>query len=98
MYLVLTRGKGEKILLSGGIEIVVVEVKGDGRVQLGIHAPPDIKIAREIDPAPVTKWKCPVCDTKTTIPAYDLANIGCPYCGPCAETGRDDHQELEPDA
>jgi len=43
--LVLTRRKGESILLSGGITLTVVHVK-EGRVKLGIEAPRQTKIVR----------------------------------------------------
>ena len=43
--LVLTRRKGESILLSGGITLTVVRVK-EGRVKLGIEAPRQTKIVR----------------------------------------------------
>ncbi len=43
--LVLTRKKGEEIIISGDIRITVVSV-GDGRVKIGISAPPHIRVDR----------------------------------------------------
>ena len=40
----------------------------------------------------MTKWKCPEGHT-AEVPAYDLAEIGTPYCGECE---RED-VEMEPD-
>lgn len=44
--LVLTRAKGEAIVIGDGIEITVVEVKGD-KVRLGISAPADVAVHRK---------------------------------------------------
>ena len=44
--LTLTRKKNEAIMIDGGIEIQVLEVKGD-KVKIGINAPKDIGIYRE---------------------------------------------------
>jgi carbon storage regulator len=44
--LVLSRKKNERIMLTGGIALSVVEIRGD-RVALGFDAPPDVKIFRE---------------------------------------------------
>ncbi|WP_201389540.1 carbon storage regulator [Ktedonobacter sp. SOSP1-85] len=44
--LVIRRKKGERILLSGNILIEVLEVD-EGRVKLGITAPPEVTIVRE---------------------------------------------------
>lgn len=62
--LVLSRKDGERIVMSGGVRITVVEV-GRGRVKIGIEAPPDIKVWREEllpkdgstpnDPCPIAK-------------------------------------------
>ncbi|KYO64114.1 carbon storage regulator CsrA [Thermovenabulum gondwanense] len=43
--LVLSRKKGEKLLIGDEVEITVVEIEGD-RVKLGIHAPKGVKILR----------------------------------------------------
>lgn len=43
--LVLSRKKDEKIVLSGGIEVSIVQIRGD-RVRLGITAPKDVVIHR----------------------------------------------------
>lgn len=44
--LVLSRKKGEKILIGSGIEIVVVEL-ANNRVRIGIVAPAEVPIHRE---------------------------------------------------
>ncbi|WP_217596237.1 carbon storage regulator CsrA [Cohnella sp. GbtcB17] len=44
--LVLSRKKGQSILIGDGIEIVVVAVEGD-QVKIGINAPPQIKVYRQ---------------------------------------------------
>lgn len=43
--LILTRKKGESIIIDGNIEVTVVECE-DGRVKLGIDAPRNIEILR----------------------------------------------------
>jgi carbon storage regulator len=45
VMLVLSRGKGERILIGDDIEVVVNHVKGD-RVSLGITAPKETRILR----------------------------------------------------
>lgn len=44
--LVLTRKRGERIVIGNNIVITVTEIS-NGRVKLGFDAPPDIKIKRE---------------------------------------------------
>jgi carbon storage regulator len=44
--LVLTRKAGESLILSHGIKITVIEVKGR-QVRIGIEAPPDVTVHRE---------------------------------------------------
>lgn len=44
--LVLSRKKGERIIIGENIVITVVEI-GQGRVRLGFEAPQDVKIWRE---------------------------------------------------
>lgn len=44
--LVLSRKAGESIVIDGGIEVKVVEIR-NGRVRLGFSAPPDVNIRRE---------------------------------------------------
>jgi len=44
--LVLTRKSGEKIVIDGGIEITVLEVRGN-QVRLGIEAPQGVLVLRE---------------------------------------------------
>jgi carbon storage regulator len=44
--LVLSRRKGERILIGNSVILTVVECKG-GRVRLGFHAPQTIGILRE---------------------------------------------------
>ncbi len=45
--LVLTRRKGESIMvgIAGGVEIEIIELRGD-RVRIGITAPPEIAVHR----------------------------------------------------
>ncbi len=43
--LVLTRKRGEKILIGGDITITVVEIRGD-KVRLGIDAPVSVPVNR----------------------------------------------------
>lgn len=44
--LVLTRKKGESIIIGDNVEITVAEVE-EGRVKLGITAPKDVKVLRK---------------------------------------------------
>jgi carbon storage regulator len=44
--LVLTRKTGQSIVIDGGIEITVLEVRG-GQIRLGIAAPVEIKVNRK---------------------------------------------------
>jgi carbon storage regulator len=44
--LVLTRKAGEKILIDGGIEVCIIDVRRDG-VRIGINAPSSTRIQRE---------------------------------------------------
>ena len=44
--LVLTRGKDEAIVIGDGIEVTVLEVKGD-KVKLGITAPASVPVHRK---------------------------------------------------
>ena len=44
--LVLTRTKGQKIMIGNDIVLTVVEVNGD-QVRIGIEAPPEISVYRE---------------------------------------------------
>jgi carbon storage regulator len=44
--LVLTRKIGERIHISGGITITLVEVRGQ-KVRLGVEAPPTVGVLRE---------------------------------------------------
>ncbi len=44
--LVLSRKQGEKVLIDGGIELVIVEISGD-KVRVGINAPKHVKVNRE---------------------------------------------------
>jgi carbon storage regulator len=43
--LILSRKKGESIVIAGGITITITEVKGNS-VQIGIEAPRDVSIRR----------------------------------------------------
>lgn len=44
--LVVTRKKGESILIGDTIEVVVVDVRSNGQVRLAIKAPKDVVILR----------------------------------------------------
>ena len=44
--LVLSRLKGEKIVIADNIVLTVVEIRG-GKVRIGIEAPADVKVDRE---------------------------------------------------
>ena len=44
--LVLTRNRGEKIVVADNIIITIIEVRGD-RVRIGIEAPRDVSVHRE---------------------------------------------------
>ena len=43
--LILSRKKGESIIIDGNIEVKIVDIQ-DGKVRLGIEAPEDIEILR----------------------------------------------------
>ncbi len=43
--LVLSRKVNEKVVLSGGITLTIVEVRGD-KIRLGIEAPKDVSVHR----------------------------------------------------
>ncbi|MBQ6676200.1 MAG: carbon storage regulator CsrA [Ruminococcus sp.] len=43
--LILSRKKGESLVIGGNIELTVVEVSGD-KVRLGINAPSDVSVLR----------------------------------------------------
>ena len=45
--LVIGRHAGEAVLIGGDITVVVVAVKSDGSVSLGIEAPRSVNIVRE---------------------------------------------------
>ncbi len=44
--LVLTRRKGESIVITGGISITIIDVSGE-KVRVGVEAPPEIEGHRE---------------------------------------------------
>ena len=44
--LVLTRQRGETIIVDGNIIITIIEVRGD-KVRIGIEAPRDVSVHRE---------------------------------------------------
>ena len=46
IMLVLSRKVGESILISESIRVTVVQA-ANGRIRLGIDAPPDVKVLRE---------------------------------------------------
>jgi len=43
--LVLSRKKGESVIISGNIEVSILEISGDS-VKIGFNAPPEIKVYR----------------------------------------------------
>ena len=45
--LVLSRDIGESIMIGDDVEIVIVDVRNDGRVRLGITAPDPIPVHRK---------------------------------------------------
>ena len=45
--LVLSRKVGESILINESIRITVVQSAKNGRIRLGIDAPPEVKVLRE---------------------------------------------------
>jgi carbon storage regulator len=44
--LVLSRKKGESVIINGNITVTIVEVRGD-RIRLGIECPKEIPVYRE---------------------------------------------------
>ncbi len=44
--LILTRKKGESIIIDGNIEVTIMEIE-DGKVKVGIEAPREIEILRK---------------------------------------------------
>jgi carbon storage regulator len=44
--LILSRKRGERVVIGGTIELTVVKIRGE-RVQLGLCAPQDVSIRRE---------------------------------------------------
>ena len=44
--LVLSRKKGEGIIINGDVRVVVIEIRGD-KVRLGIEAPSNVPVDRE---------------------------------------------------
>lgn len=44
--LILSRNKGQKIMINDNIVISILEISGD-QVRIGIEAPPDVTIYRE---------------------------------------------------
>lgn len=45
--LVLSRKRGQRIVIADEIVIEVLEARGDGKIRLGIIAPDDISVHRE---------------------------------------------------
>lgn len=58
--LLLSRKPNERIVIGGGIELVVLEVRGN-RVKLGITAPEDVSISRP-DRTPGSRVERSQCD------------------------------------
>jgi carbon storage regulator len=44
--LVLSRKKGERVVIDGGIEIEVVDIRGD-KIRLGVVAPREVSVHRK---------------------------------------------------
>jgi carbon storage regulator len=44
--LVVSRKVGEKIVIDGGIEVVIVGIRGD-KVRVGVEAPKSVTVVRE---------------------------------------------------
>jgi carbon storage regulator len=47
IMLVLSRKVGESIFISESIRVTVVQAAKNGRIRLGIEAPPEVKVLRE---------------------------------------------------
>ncbi len=45
--LVLSRKKGEAVIIDESIEVVIVDVSENGKVRLGINAPSEVSIVRK---------------------------------------------------
>ena len=45
--LVLTRGPDESIIIGDNVIVTIIEVRGDGKVRVGICAPKEISVHRE---------------------------------------------------
>ena len=45
--LVLTRSCGESIVIGNDIRVTFLEIRGEGKIRLGIEAPSDVAILRE---------------------------------------------------
>lgn len=44
--LILTRKKGESIIIDGNIEVKILEIE-DGKIRIGIEAPKEVEILRK---------------------------------------------------
>jgi len=65
--LVLSRKVGERIQIGDGIEVTVVGIAGN-RIQLGIVAPPDMRVLRsELIAAPVPAVSSPAASSSSTL-------------------------------
>lgn len=53
--LVISRNKQQSVQIGPDITVMVIRVHADGRVQLGIEAPKDVKISRAESPRLETK-------------------------------------------
>lgn len=58
--LVLSRKIGERLIMSNGVEIMVVDVRGD-KVRIGIEAPDSVRIFREEICDVETRRNCDAC-------------------------------------
>lgn len=58
--LVLSRKRGERVVIGGEIEVIVLEVRGD-RVKLGFRGPPQVPIHRQELYRKINPRQPPVC-------------------------------------
>jgi carbon storage regulator len=92
-WLILTRKRGQKILIGDDIEVAVSDISGD-QVRIGVRAPREVSVAREEvaavrtherpaaapDPAP-DHGACPHCDGSNVKRPDPLADSF--RCGDC---------------
>ena len=60
----------------------------------GVYSAPQPEEEDEAEEAePMTHWKCPRCGHRADVPAYELAEIGTPFCANCQDGA---NVEMEP--